>query len=692
VQVAGAGATGNLVRGNYIGTDASGALDLGNTGDGVFISGAPGNTVGGTVAGARNVISGNDQEGVQIYDTAAAGNLVQGNYIGTDQTGATGLGNGLDGVFINGSPTNTIGGVTAAARNVISDNYIGVNISGVFSTANLVQGNYIGTDVAGTANLGNLFDGIRITGSAASNSVGGTASGAGNTIHFNGGNGVRIDSGTGNAILGNSIHSNTELGTDLANDGADTNDAGDADTGANNKQNYPVVAAAESGSTYVQGTLNSTASTAFRLEFFSSPACDVSGKGEGKIFLGATSATTNGSGNTSFAAVFSTTAPIGDQVTATATDPSNNTSEFSACRQVTVGTDADGDGILNPSDNCPTIPNANQADADSDGIGNLCDTETGIAGVADCGDGFDNDGDGNIDDADSGCLSDTDGDGITNASDNCPLVANPGQQDTDGDGTGDACEAVFRFRGDSAVDFNGDGRTDYAVWRPSNGTWYVRGIATQQWGAAGDIPVPGDYNGDGRTDYAVWRPSNGTWYVRSIATQQWGISGDIPVPGDYNGDGKTDFAVWRPSNGTWYVGKVATQQWGVATDIPVPGDYNGDRRTDFAVWRASNGTWYVRGIATHQWGFSGDVAVPDDYSGDRKTDFAVWRPSNRTWYVRKIATQQWGVATDFAVPGDYNGDRKTDFAVWRPSNGTWYVRSIGTQQWGVATDIAIGGR
>jgi len=368
------GATGNKVQGNYIGTKANGTEPLGNN-IGVVLTNALNNSIGGTTARARNIISGNDGIGISI--SGGTDNNVQGNYIGTNAAGNTKLDNN-QGVVLSNAPNNTIGGTTAAARNIISGNGTwGVLISDAEATGNKVQGNFIGTDVTGTVTdpdgtpnsgdeLGNGLNGVVIRTGASNNTIGGTKATAGNIISGNGNSGadplqntlsgveVQFDNNdlsmaTGNRILSNSIYDNAKLGIDLyyTNNppGVTDNDLvppPDNDTGPNNLQNYPEITSAKTGrrATTIKGTLNSTANTTFTLQFFSSPAADPSGNGEGQKFKGQKSVTTNSSGDASF--TFKTKKKVRKTqvVTATATklapDPNDpatliltDTSEFS---------------------------------------------------------------------------------------------------------------------------------------------------------------------------------------------------------------------------------------------------------------------------------------------------------------------------------------------------------------------------
>jgi hypothetical protein len=238
-------------------------------------------------------------------------------------------------------------------------------------------------------------------------------------------------------------------------------------------------------------------------------------------------------------------------------------------------------------------------------------------------------------------------------------------------------------------DLTGDCRTDVALYRPATGAWHVRNQYYLYYGAAGDIPVPGDYDGDGITDIAVYRPATGAWYIRNQYSAYYGASGDQPVPGDYNGDGTTEIAVYRPSTGAWYVRGMSTVYYGTSADIPVPGDYDGDGTTEIAVYRPSTGAWYVRGQATVYYGVSTDVPVPGDYDGDVQTEIAVYRPSSGAWYVQGLSTVYYGSSTDLPIPGDYDGDGTTDIAVFRPATGAWYVRGMSTVNYGTSGDIPL---
>jgi hypothetical protein len=239
-----------------------------------------------------------------------------------------------------------------------------------------------------------------------------------------------------------------------------------------------------------------------------------------------------------------------------------------------------------------------------------------------------------------------------------------------------------------AGDFDGNGATELAVFRPSSGAWFVGAEPPRYLGLNGDVPVPGDYDGNGASDLAVYRPSTGAWFVDGApAPTYFGLVGDIPVPGDYDGDGDTDIAVYRPSNGGWYVSGGGVTYLGLATDRPTPADYDGDGTTDRAVFRASNGAWFVDGEAVQYLGLAGDVALPADYDGDLRADLAVFRPSTGAWYRAGEDTLYFGLTGDIPVPAPYDDDHRADVAVFRPSIGAWYISEVGTQYLGLPGDI-----
>ena len=238
-------------------------------------------------------------------------------------------------------------------------------------------------------------------------------------------------------------------------------------------------------------------------------------------------------------------------------------------------------------------------------------------------------------------------------------------------------------------DYNGDGTSDIAVFRPSSGLWLVRSLTKAWFGAGSDEVVPNDYNGDGIWEVAVFRPSNGKWLVRGVTNAFYGVSTDLPVPGDYDGDGSADIALFRPSIGKWLVRGGLQTYYGFSTDVLVPADYGGDGTTDIAVFRPSNGKWLIRGLTSAYYGFATDTVVPGDYTGEGAADMAVFRPSNGKWLVRGGPTAYFGNSSDTVQPADYDGDGTWDFAVFRSASGKWLVRGVTAPYYGSSTDHPV---
>ena len=269
--------------------------------------------------------------------------------------------------------------------------------------------------------------------------------------------------------------------------------------------------------------------------------------------------------------------------------------------------------------------------------------------------------------------------------------------------------------GNPRADFDGDGKTDLSVFRPTEGNWYLQrstdGFAAINWGLSGDVLVPGDYDGDGKADTAIFRASDSVgvadFYILNsngftLTGLEWGSTGDVPVVGDYDNDDKADAAIWRPSTGEWFIlksgGGVTITPWGTTGETPIVGDFNGDGSDDLTVrggtmWKTS---FTGGGTQTVDFGMASDLIVPADYDGDGEDDIATFRPSDGVWRILRSSDSVtlfivWGLSTDIPVPGDYDGDGSDDVAIYR--DGTWYMlqstsgSTIGT--FGLSSDLPV---
>jgi hypothetical protein len=275
----------DTVSGNYVGVDYAGAMAMPNRGAGILV-GNSNNVIGGGDPAARNVISGNDGDGIEV-GASANGNQILGNWIGTNVDRTVRLPNAI-GVELH-SDNNTVGGTDPDAANILTGNRVaGLRIDAPGNT-NTVEGNLIGA-VPGVAAWGNQGDGV-VLASNLPNAVGGTLAGEGNTIAGNGGKGIVVESNSaGNPILGNLIYGNAGIGIDLNDNGISMNDPQDTDLGANDTQNFPTGLGAWASTDRVAWSLYTTTGVTlrFRLEFFTGTTC-----GDAETFVGSADAVTD---------------------------------------------------------------------------------------------------------------------------------------------------------------------------------------------------------------------------------------------------------------------------------------------------------------------------------------------------------------------------------------------------------------
>jgi hypothetical protein len=281
------------------------------------------------------------------------------------------------------------------------------------------------------------------------------------------------------------------------------------------------------------------------------------------------------------------------------------------------------------------------------------------------------------------------------------------------------------------ADFDGDGKTDVAVWRRNTAQWFIRrssdaSVQTVVIGAPqlGDIPVPADYLGDGRADLAVYRASVGQWLIHDWGASHqvnWGspLHGDIPVPAEYEGDGKANIAVYRSTSGQWWVLRHNGQclapcpvTWGNSElgDIPVPADYDGDGKADIAVYRRTTGQWFILrssdgGLTMIPWGspspLHSDLPVPAKYTTSAKADIAVYRQTTGEWWIRRATDggqtlinfgsrstsvhPGTGLLGDVPVPGAYTVAGLASVALFRRSSADWLIPGFPTFPFGTST-------
>jgi hypothetical protein len=687
--------TGSIIRGCLIGTDLTGTRPLGNFDVGILLVDASNTIIGGTNPAARNVVSANGVHGISIQ-------------------------RGLPGAHADG---------------------------------NIIQGNSIGTDAAGRLNLGNGANGVEIDGS--NNQVGGTAAGAGNFIVFNGRKGVVVEpgllnpAGTGNSILSDSIHDNlSPFAIDLNDDGPTPVGSQAPGAGANNLQNTPTdlplrPTVNADGTVSITGDLVSLSGTSYTLQFFSNSRLNAD---EGQTFLASSVVTTDSLGRVSFQSP-ALSLQTGDQsINVTATDPHGNTSEFFnffsgnggppltttdiSVHMAGIHSGPAGPGPLSTTERCTfaIIVTNNDPAIPATGMIVKGAIPTGYSLVS---------------------ATPSQGRYVPGGTQiiGCEFgTLNPGQTATltvvvQGPESSGMPRATARAAGDlpatnlqntfvtnsicptQAGDFDGDGHTDFAIFDQTRSQYFVLksggGALTPQFGNPShrNVPVGGDFDGDGRVDTAIYDQSASQFFILlsggGAFTPQFGNAAhsNVPIAGDFDGDGRADFAIYDQTASQFFIllsgGGALTPQFGNPghVNIPVAGDFDGDGRTDIGIYDQTNSQFFVLlsggGARTPQFGNPAHANIPvaGDFDGDGKADTAIYDQTASQFFILLSGggarTPQFGNPGHVNIPvaGDFDGDGKADFAIYDQTASQFFILLSGggamTPQFGNPSHLNI---